>query len=168
MSICGKGILFGNLDGANESETDVALVSGQGYRNLHFYGSFCPPNNGVYRLIFEGSFDPMYEPLFSFYRFNQVSTQNRTTPYHALDSNTCYPYFVNQAILYNESNWGALYFQKINEEKILMSSNFSLKCERLVCKRGSNHPDCYKKLTAHRCLGQIYLSLGLVFLLNDK
>ena len=168
MSLCEKGLIRGNMESTNETKTDIASVKGIGYRNLHFQGSFCPPDSGIYRIIFEGAIDPVWEPLRSEYIFNGIKTNNRTSAYHSLYPNTCYPYYTNQAILYSEKNWGELYFQKLDEEKRLITSNYSLTCMRLVCKAGSMHPDCFSHSLQKMCIKRTSFCHILICLLRNE
>ena len=101
---CSYGILSQNFASENLTILTEAIVS-KGYRDLYFLGSFCPPHDGVYRLIFEGSFSSVTD-VNSFYEFNNIRMKERTTPYHSLYSHTCYPYYIAQSIFYDANNNG--------------------------------------------------------------
>ena len=68
---------------------DKAYVNGDIHDNF-FYGSFCPPTSGMYRLIYDGSIHEGYEIKHSTYTFNNITTKNRTSAYYYLFSKTCY------------------------------------------------------------------------------
>ena len=143
---CSKGIFSRNYDHTNQTILTEAKVQ-KGYRDLHFIGSFCPPHDGEYRLLFEGTLDVDNEDEYSSYEFNNVTSKNRTTPYYLLFSHTCYPYRFTQSVGYSETNNGSLYFQEKNQEKQIITNETSLTCHKLVCLSGSKHPQCLKYIT---------------------
>ena len=156
MTECPKGIDAGHWGGVSLGILEVASISGEGYRDLYFQGSFCPHEDGSFRLIFEGS--PSYGG--SYYIFNSITSDSRTTPYHYLDSNTCYPYSIYQSIDYSDGNYGILYFQKMNEDKQIITSEYSLSCNRIICMKGSKHPLCVSFITCkHR---QAHVKSGII------
>lgn len=156
---CEKGIWTRNNQ--NTNVTIIPAAERQDYRDLYFVGSFCPPEDGIYRLIFEGSIEEATENELSFYSFNFIKLKNRTTPYHSLYSKTCYPYWIFQSIHYQYNNWGKLYFQKMNEEKQILTFEFSYSCERLLCQKDSKHPTCFQSLT---CKQTIYFNTQILFI----
>ena len=124
-----------------------AKISGY-YHDLSFSGSFCPHETGSFRLIYEGSMQEYNEIIYSVYKFNNITTKNRTTAYHYLDKNTCYKYeFYHSS--YNTFMSGTLYFQKNSEEKTILTSAHSLTCFRYVCLPGSRDLKCMKYITCN-------------------
>ena len=155
---CSKGINTLNWGGQNFSILNHA--SSKGYRDLLLSGSFCPREEGSFRLIFEGT--PSYSS--SSYSFNSISGRNRTTPYHYLDSNTCYPYSIYQSIDYSDDNFGILYFQKMDEQKQVITSDYSLTCVQIVCMKGSKHPLSVKLITCNHLKIHSNLFISFLFL----
>ena len=162
---CNKGINQINYHYENKTIVNVANLS-RDYRDVSFWGAFCPPNDGVFRLIFDGSLDLENEQNYSFYRFNNLQLKNRTTPFYALLSDTCYPYYFKQAVTYSYSNWGILYFEELNKEKQVMTSEFSVVCEELVCKQGSLHPQCLRYITCKHQTNKFHLYTCIFLLFN--
>ena len=161
--ICIRGIKTRNFNLTNITTIDSAIAEFD-YRDLHFYGSFCPPVTGVYRFVFNGTLNQINEESDSKYTFNGVSS-GRESPYHVLDSHTCYPYHFTQSIQYSHYNIGKLFYQMDNGPLTLVTLNVSFNCERLLCLRGSTHPQCIKTDNHQTCISQMYVSiLFLTFL----
>ena len=154
--ICQNGINKVNYGYENRTVLETAEYN-QGYRDLFYWGAFCPSHEGVYRLVFEGSVDAYYESRASYYKFNNLRDKNRTTTFHALFANTCYPYHLQQSALYQENNWGILYFEELNQTKQIMTSEYSVVCEDLVCKKGSLHPQCLQYITCKHQTNKFHL-----------
>ena len=161
-STCQRGIMSKTL------ETDYSLFDyankSEEYHDLYFYGTFCPFSNGAYRLIYEGSVNDYLEPLYSSYKFNNILMKERTTPYHYLYAKTCYPFKTAQSINSGVHN-AFLYYQKENEEKVLISHLNSLSCEKMICMKGSKDPKCSPFRTMNNsCRSSLYLGL-IIFII---
>ena len=137
-SDCVRGVSHktynGNLEVINE-----AYFSGTIRDNI-FYGSFCPPSSGNYRLVYDGSLDSGNE-RYSSYSFNDYSSKNRTSEYSYLYKKTCYKYHVWHA--YNSGALtGSLYFQKESAEMQLITNKTSYSCGRKICSHKNKDPQC--------------------------
>lgn len=138
-SDCIKGI---NLYTGNQKLQIIskAYVSGK-YHDNYFYGSFCPPTSGMYRLIYEGSVRQDYENKYSSYKFKGNVTKNRISEYYHLYRRTCYSY-----TMIHSFDGGTLtrnlYYQKISGEKQIVTSSTSFTCTRDICFMGSRDPQC--------------------------
>ena len=65
---CQEGILFNHHKEPQELKTEASF-EGE-CQDLFWAGSFCPPRQGRYRLIYEGNIDESWESETSFYQFN--------------------------------------------------------------------------------------------------
>ena len=147
-SDCSRGITQHPNNRADSRTLDKAYSEG----NLHdnnFYGSFCPPTSGMYRLIYEGTVRQDYETWYSKYTFNNISIKNRTSAYFYLFSKTCYSYKMYHAID-NMAITASLYYQKDSEEKQYVTSSTSYTCNRDICLKGSTDPRCRRFCTCRR------------------
>ena len=111
------------------------------YRDLTFEGSFCPPSKGLYRLILGDTVDGSTE-YFSYIDFNSMREYKRTSSYHSLLENTCYPYQAAQSTYPHPYNYAELYYEEEGKEQKLITSNVSFSCPQLICRRKSRHPLC--------------------------
>ena len=158
-SDCEKGTLRKNYYGKKQVLSQ-AYFSGNS-RDNQFFGSFCPPSSGNYRLIYEGSVDSRYEARYSSYIFNGKSSKSRTSEYHYLYRKTCYSY-----AMYHSSDTGslkgALYFQKDLEGKQLITNMNSYTCSRKICFPGSRDPDCGMRFTLKTKLNRTNAMIKLI------
>ena len=147
---------------------DNASYAADFYHDLFFQGTFCPKEEGMYRIIFEGSVYEKYESDRSYYSFNSIDHNSRISPYHYLRPKTCYPYYTKQAIdgMYNIN--GSLYFQYNNNPKLLITSDYSYSCRKLICFKGSHDPQCFKFQTYNLRFPYFKLSYFITFLAINK
>ena len=164
-SDCKPGILKYNLDNGTRVTLPEANYSAYYYHDLYYQGAFCPKEEGMYRIIFDGTWYAPYESERSHYSFNSIQHDSRTSPYHYLRPKTCYPYYTKQAIDATYNVTGALYFQLANNTRILMTSEYSYSCQKLVCFHGSKDPQCFKSYTKASRYPYFRLSYYITFLL---
>ena len=103
---CQEGILFNHHKEPQELKTEASF-EGE-CQDLFWAGSFCPPRQGRYRLIYEGNIDESWESETSFYQFNFIKLTDRVSPYHYLYEKTCYPYFISHITYFKEGTYGKL------------------------------------------------------------
>ena len=147
MTRCERGISISTIDNFIPI-AETANITGF-YHDLCFSGSFCPRETGSFRLIYEGTLQEYNEKEFSSFMLNNISSKNRTTAYHYLDGNTCYKYSIYHSS-YDVEMSGTLYYQKENDEKMILTSNHSLTCFRDVCLPGSRDLKCMKYITCYK------------------
>ena len=105
------------------------------FNDNYFFGSFCPPTSGLYRLIYEGPINNNFETRYSIYTFNGITTKARISAYHYLYSGTCYSYSMKHS--YPKSNFEAsLYYQKDSDDKVYITNETSYTCIREICLKG--------------------------------
>lgn len=147
-SDCTRGIMQRAYD-INTLQTLSKAYVGANFHDNHFYGSFCPPTSGLYRLIYESSIQQNYETSYSSYTFNNITLKDRTSAYHYLFSKTCYNYRIVHSID-NSATAASLYFQKDSGEKQYVTSSTSYTCNRDICLPGSTDQRCKRFCTCRR------------------
>lgn len=141
---CIKGTKWATYDG-NPQIIDKAYTNGK-YHDNYFYGSFCPPSSGMYRLIYEGTTLQYVEVQYSKYSFNGNTSKSRVSEYYHLYKGTCYKYKMIHS--FGGSNLiGMLYYQKDSQEKVLITKSTSYSCNRDICLPRSRDPRCSAFIT---------------------
>ena len=136
---CISGINYKNYGYSPFILINNASVSGN-LHDIHFRGSFCPPQNGIYRLIYKGEIHPTYENLYSSYLYFGITSKNRTSNWFYLTNNKCYYYYTVHSID-NMFTTGILLYEFNNIEYII-NSTVSLNCSNNFCKFGGIYPNC--------------------------
>jgi len=146
----------------NVLTSDVFNV-GPDYADFGFYGSFCPKENGNYRMIVEGTLDSVCEDLYSSFTFANYSGKSRTTPYQFLQSGACYQYYI-WASTCKFSSWGKLSVQKEDQIATLFTTENSFNCPNSFCLQDESvFPNCFNQKTAsNRYKSPSILSLLLI------
>ena len=152
----------------NHQIISQASYSSYYYHDLYFEGTFCPKENGMYRIIFDGSIHERYESLYSSYTFNSIQHNSRISPYYYLWANTCYPYYIIHSIDGMYNIYGILYFQKKNNSKVVMTSEYSYSCQKFICLYGSKDPQCFKFKTNNLFYPSCKLLFFIIFLILNK
>ena len=163
-SDCKVGISKNHYGKTEPTILDEANFHSHYYHDLVFAGTFCPKENGMYRIIFEGSVYDKYESLYSYYSFNSIQQKSRTSPYHYLMEKTCYPYQMFQSIDGMYDIHATLFFQYENNSKVVMTSQYSYSCQKLICFNGSKDPRCFKFKTKSICHLSFKSSYFIIFL----
>jgi len=137
------------------------------YNDFGFCGSFCPSEDGNYRMIVDGTYEPNCEAQYSLFSLHNYSGKPRTTPYLYLKSGACYQYYLWGATGIRNS-WGKVSIQKEGQSATLFTTINSYNCPKSFCTNDEyQFPECFNQKTSSsryqlRALQPVFLALILL------